>query len=136
DPSSQKPNFSTLDAVLQETGVPGSSQEILEVDLSDAGLSRSEDLLSDSAVSAFDQLAAEEPPMPGVREGGTVRDLRDRLIDSGNRIVIDLLAEDDTLNEPRPLLDEDSSEEPVLARKILEGTLNTQQPMKPLVEEV
>lgn len=136
EPSTQKPNFSTLDAVLQETGVPGNSQEILEVDLSDAGLSRSEDLLSDSAVSAFDQLAAEEPPMPGVREGGTVRDLRDRLIDSGNRIVIDLLAEDDTLNEPTPLLDEDSSEEPVLARKILEGTLDAQQPMKPLVEEV
>lgn len=132
--SQQKPNFSSLDDVLHETGVPSGSYEALEVDLTDAGPGQTESQFSDSTVSAFDQLAAEEPPMPGVREGGTVRDLRDHLLDSANRIVIDLLAESEPLHEPEPLVDEDA--EPVLARRILEGTMNVQQPMKPLVEEV
>jgi CheY-like chemotaxis protein/REP element-mobilizing transposase RayT len=133
EPTIQKPNFSSLDDVLQDAGT---HRETLEVDLSEVSQINSEELFSDSAISAFDQLAAEEPPMPGVKEGGTVRDLRDRLMDSGNRIVIDLLSEEEALNEPQPLPDEDSSGQPNLARKILEGTLDASQPIKPLVEEV
>jgi CheY-like chemotaxis protein len=137
-PSIQKPNFSSLDDVLQEAGPANGQRETLEVDLSDFSQTPSEELFSDSAISAFDQLAAEEPPMPGVKEGGTVGDLRDKLLDSGNRIVIDLLAaaENDTLNEAQPLPDADSSGQPNLARKILEGTLDASQPIKPLVEQV
>jgi CheY-like chemotaxis protein len=135
EPAIQKPNFSSLDEVLQDAG-PSEQRETLEVDLSEVLQSAPDEPFSDSAISAFDQLAAEEPPMPGVREGGTVRDLRDQLMDSGNRIVIDLLSEDDTLNEPQALPDEDSSGQPSIARKILEGTLDASQPIKPLVEQV
>lgn len=34
-----------------------------------------------SASRIFEQLAAEEPPMPSLKDGGTVSDLRDRLLD-------------------------------------------------------
>lgn len=87
--------------------------------------------LSDSALgmaflssdSAFARLAEEEPPLPSLEEGGTIRDLRP--VDSAIQEVVEILQEPMILEEPQPLPIDDGSGA-ILARQILED-INDQQ---------
>ncbi|MCU0496047.1 MAG: transposase [Anaerolineae bacterium] len=70
-----------------------------------------------SSESAFARLAEEEPPLPSLEEGGTIRDLRP--VDSAIQEVVEILQEPIVLEEPQPLpVDEGSGA--ILARQILE----------------
>lgn len=129
------PEFTPLEKVLERTGMIEEGVETIEVDMSDIEPA-SEQVRR--AISVFEQLAAEEPPMPGVEENATVRDLRNSLLDTGERVVVELLNTHEALKTPKPLPPDDGEnpEEPVLARKILEGTLDHTSSLKALVEEV
>jgi CheY-like chemotaxis protein len=129
------PEFTPLDKILQKTGGMEEGVETIEVDMSD--LETPSERVK-RALSVFEQLAAEEPPMPGVEDNATVGDLRNSLLDTSERAVVQILSVPEPLNEPQPLPpdDGDDPEAPILARKILEETLDHTSSLKALVEEV
>jgi CheY-like chemotaxis protein/REP element-mobilizing transposase RayT len=89
--------------------------ETMEVDMSDIA----------PQVNIFHQLAAEEPPMPGLEENGTVSQLKVTMTDTGVREVVEILKENIEIAEPIPLPPDDGDEPeiPALARQILETAL-------------
>ncbi|HEX2620659.1 MAG TPA: transposase [Phototrophicaceae bacterium] len=133
------PELSPVQKVLDILDTREYGTETIEVDMSD--LDGTPDSASEAVrqvISVFDTLAAEEPPLPGVEEHGTLHDLREKLLDSGERVVVELLHSNQALADAQPLPPDDGEDpdEPVLARKILEGTLDHTSPLKPLIEEV
>lgn len=78
--------------------------------------------------SVFEQLAAEEPPMPDLEENGTVHDLRTGVGtsagvgDSDVKQVVEILRDNDQLVPAEPLHyeDGDDREGPILARQLLQ----------------
>ncbi|MBC8099336.1 MAG: response regulator [Armatimonadetes bacterium] len=122
------PEIRILEGLLDSTG---DGMETLEVDMSDVAPPK-------PVISAFDLLAAEEPPMPGAEENATVRDLRDSLLSSSEQMVVALLSVNQALTDAQPLPpdDGDQPDEPILARQILEGTLDHTSSLKALVEQV
>lgn len=79
--------------------------------------------------SVFEQLAAEEPPMPDLEQNGTVHDLRTGVGtsagvgDSEIKQVVEILRDNDQLVPAEPLHyeDGDDREGPILARQLLQG---------------
>lgn len=118
---SVSPTFATLSEVVNNFGVINAT-ETLEVDMSDIDPQRKNSL--------FNQLAAEEPPMPGLEENGTVSQLRFTMMDTGVREVVEILKENDEVAEPQPLPPDDGEdpEAPALARQILETALSEELP--------
>lgn len=99
-PPAGVPEFSSLDSVLVRMGgfdpVPPDTPT---VDMRDAGYARSiEFVLKEDSIAPrpvldpkFNQLAAEEPPMPTFEDSGTVGDLMVGVSDSNLREVVDIL---------------------------------------------
>lgn len=134
--SRAKPEFTSLDAILETLPDVENRTETLAVDMSEFDLTPSQEA---EAVSAFEQIAAEEPPLPGMEDNATIRDLRDSLRDTGARGVIEVVADVAPVS-PLPV-DESgdggmTSDEVILAQKILFGMRDHTSPLKPLVEAV
>lgn len=131
------PELSPVQQALDTLETSDYGTETIEVDMSDLDRDSPSDAVR-RVISAFEALAAEEPPVPGVEAGGTIRDLRDSLLDSGERVVVELLNVNQPLGDAQPLPPDDGENpaEPALARMILEGTLDHTSPLKPLIEQV
>ncbi|MDX1994113.1 MAG: response regulator [bacterium] len=129
-PPATIPEFSTLDSVLVKVGGLDAAvgAETLEVDMSDAGYAegRSQSIeivftgemsalkdqydrtkaghplekTASDAVDIFQQLAAEEPPMPTLEESGTVGDLMIGVGDTNLREVVEILKREVILPTP------------------------------------
>jgi REP element-mobilizing transposase RayT/CheY-like chemotaxis protein len=128
-PPTGVPEFSSLDSVLTRVG--GFDDQVgtdtIDVDMSDAaygeararaleivmggdealrdqlekGATRPLDQAATEAISIFQQLAAEEPPMPSLEESGTVGDLMIGVGDTNLREVMQLLRRTEAA-EPSP----------------------------------
>lgn len=96
--------------------------------------------------SVFEQLAAEEPPMPDLEENGTVHDLRTGVgtsvgTDVGDtdiKQVVEILRDNDQLVPAEPLHyeDGDDREGPILARQLLQEMSEPEKPATPTAVDI
>ncbi|MBC7872276.1 MAG: response regulator [Chitinophagaceae bacterium] len=155
------PEFSSLDSVLVRVGglemLPGA--ETLDVDMSDAAngdgrtvefvITGGMNVLKDQfeqtksdhplantakeAVGIFQQLAAEEPPMPTLEESGTVGDLMIGVGDTNLRDVVEILRREVILAPSQPKIvsveDQDAMRDSIPAQVILQTTLDETMPL-------
>lgn len=87
--------------------------------------------ITPEASATFQQLLAEEPPMPAFVDGSTIRDLRNRLsnLDEIKKILASAAEDDDDATRPgAPLSDGDSASIPAVA--ILEAALDESTPIR------
>jgi len=155
------PEFSSLDSVLVRVGglemLPGA--ETLDVDMSDAAsgdgrtvefvitgdmsalknqfdITKTDHPLAKTAkeaVGIFQQLAAEEPPMPTLEESGTVGDLMIGVGDTNLRQVVEILRREVIVAPSLPKVisveDQDAMRDSIPAQVILQTTLDETMPL-------
>lgn len=149
------PDFSSLDSVLIRLGgleLPEES-ETLDVDMSDAGYAESgshepqsiELILTGNLTTlkrqsetkkddVFEQLAAEEPPMPSLEEGGTVSDLIVSMNATDLKEVAEIMIRNQAMPEPAPPVEDEDEDTP--AKVILQNALDESSPLALSLDEL